>query len=104
MGEDMSENNEDLKYADLVQVVLNVRCRVILDNKPETIRTLRGVLERASPTILDTLTPLVRERMDRIIDDLTEARFEAIVSTQITIERATEEDRKGAQDLGPPST
>ena len=42
--------------------------------------------------------------MDRIIDDLTEARFEAVMSTQITMEPATEEDRQGAQDLGPPRT
>lgn len=76
MGLNAPKNNQHLKHADLVQVVLNVRCRVVLDNNPETIGTLRSVLERASPTIIDTLTPLVRERMDRIIDDLIEARFE----------------------------
>ena len=59
MSLDEPKRNIDLINADIVQVVLNVRCRVLLDNKPDTIRTLRSLLERASPAIIDTLTPLV---------------------------------------------
>src|SRR5947199_10305039 len=57
----------------VIQMVLNVRCRTVLDNVPEIANELRAVLERIAPMVSMQVLPLVREGLDTISDRLQSA-------------------------------
>ena len=90
----------DIATAPVVQQVLNLRCRVILDNDRKTMGALRAVMDRLAASLVERLLPVVRGELDTIRDELEAADFEAAFTSQVTVEPANQSDREMARAIG----
>lgn len=90
----------DVATAPVVQQVLNLRCRVILDNDLRTMGALRAVMDRMAASLVNRLMPVVRSELDTIIDALIAADFEAAFTAQVTVEPANQSHRELARAIG----
>ena len=92
--------NINLSEAPIIQQVLNLRCRVIINNDVTTAHALRAVMNQMAEDLVERLKPIVRGRLDTIIDKLKAANFEAAFTAQITVEPADESHRELARAIG----
>lgn len=90
----------NLSEAPIIQQILNLRCRVIIDNDMTTAHALRAVMDRMADVLVNHLIPIVRGELDTIIDKLKAANFEAAFTAQITVEPADESHRELARAIG----